>query len=316
MNRSQKIIAALGLAALIIIMVLALQATPGPHPALERGPTPEARPAPKAHPANFLWEVTSERGGRAYILGSIHLAYPGLYPLNNEITAAFDRSEALVVEINTEEMPQELIDDYIQKHGYTNDGWPLPERLSPETRVILEKSGFYNPGLALFKPWLAALAVQLTALQKNGFEARYGLDRHFIEKAQTRKIKIIELETIDDQMGLLANMSQEEADLFLRSAILEMDDLPVLMEGFLDTWRQGDVEGFGEIFFKEYDRYPELTPLMDKVIFRRNERMAAKIHELLLEPGVLFVVIGAGHLVSDRSVLTELADRGHTVRQQ
>lgn len=306
MNRRQKIIAALGLASLIIIIVLGLRLVPGSQPA----------PEPAARPANFLWEVSSQQGGRVYILGSIHLAYPGLYPLSDKITAAFDRSSALVVEINTEEMPTGLIDDYIQKHGFAGDGRPLLERLSPETRAVLEKSGFYQPALDPLKPWLAALVIQLEALQERGFEARYGLDRHFIEKAWARHIKIIELENIDDQMGLLADMGREEADLFLRSAILEMDDLPELMNGFLDTWRRGDAAGFAEIFFKEYDRYPELAPLMDKVIFRRNERMAAKIHELLLKPGTLFVVIGAGHLVGDRSVLTELAARGHEIKQQ
>lgn len=305
MNRSQKIIAALGLVSAIIVIVLALQLAP------------DVQSVPEARPANFLWEVSSKQGGRVYILGSIHLAYPGLYPLNNEITAAFEGSEALVVEINIETMPQARIEQYILDHGLVDDGRPLPERLTPETRAALEKSGFYRPDLDSLKPWLAALAIQLEALQKNGFEARYGLDRHFIEKALSRRLDIIELETIDDQMGLLANMSDEEADLFLRSAILEMDDLPELMNGFLDTWRRGDAKGFAEIFFKEYDRYPELLPLMDKLIFKRNERMAAKIHDLLLEsrPRVLFVVVGAGHLVSDRSVLTELAARGHSVRQ-
>lgn len=311
MNRSQKIIAALGLAVAIIIIVLALQ------PAPDIRPVPEARPGSNAQPANFLWEVSSKQGGRVYILGSIHLAYPGLYPLDNEIMAAFERSEALVVEINIETMPQALVEQYVLDHGLVDDGRPLPDRLSPETRAALEKSGFYNPGLDRLKPWLAALTVQLEVLQKNGFEARYGLDRYFIEEAMGRRLDVIELETIDDQMGLLANMNDVEADLFFRSAILEMDDLPELMNGFLETWRRGDAKGFAEIFFKEYDRYPELLPLMDKLIFKRNERMAAKINELLLEPRprLLFVVVGAGHLVSDRSILTELAEQGHAVRQ-
>lgn len=231
--------------------------------------------------------------------------------------AAFERSEALVVEINIETMPQALVEQYVLDHGLVDDGRPLPDRLSPETRAALEKSGFYNPGLDRLKPWLAALTVQLEVLQKNGFEARYGLDRYFIEEAMGRRLDVIELETIDDQMGLLANMNDVEADLFFRSAILEMDDLPELMNGFLETWRRGDAKGFAEIFFKEYDRYPELLPLMDKLIFKRNERMAAKINELLLEPRprLLFVVVGAGHLVSDRSILTELAEQGHAVRQ-
>lgn len=308
MTKSRKTIAALAALALVSVIIIVIHLRP---------PAPEPAAAPGPKPANFLWEATSPGGRTLYLLGSIHLAYPGLYPLNEEIEAAFARSSALVVEINTEEMPDGLLDEYIRANGFAPDAPPLPERLSPATWTALEKSGFYNPALSALKPWLAGLVIQLQALEKNGFHARYGLDLHFIEAAWDRDLEILELETIDDQMGVLINMSPAEADLFLRAAVLEMDDLPELMNAFLDTWRRGDTAGFAAAFFREYDRYPELTPLMDKIIFHRNERMAEKIDQMRQDrdDDHLFVVIGAGHLVSDRSVLTDLEGRGYSIRQ-
>lgn len=292
---------------IIVALIVALSLF---FPALSRGAG--------AEPANFLWELAAPGGGRFYILGSVHLAYPGLYPLNEEIIEAFDKSGALAVEIDVDRLGLSTLTGYIQANGLSKDPRPLPARLTPETRAALERSGLYNPALDPLRPWLAALTIQMEGLRHLGFEAEYGLDRYFLRLAHSRGTPVLELETIDDQMGLLAGMSDPEADLFLRSTILEMEELPEIMNGFLETWRRGDAGGFADIFFKEYDRYPELTPLLDKVIFLRNERLAEKIHELMSAPGAepLFVVIGAGHLVGDRSVLTALAARGYEIKQK
>ncbi|MDR0881503.1 MAG: TraB/GumN family protein [Candidatus Adiutrix sp.] len=266
-------------------------------------------------PRSFLWEVISPQGGRAYLLGSIHLASPSLYPLSESITGAFSRAGALVVEINTEDMDPDLIGDFIKARGTASDGRPLLERLTPETRDILNQSGFYTDQLASLTPWLAALAIQMAVLQQNGFEGRYGLDKHFIDLAHQRRLAILELETLEEQMGLLADMSEAEADLFLKAAVLEMAGLPGTISDFIAAWQRGDAPGFARIFFREYDKYPELTPLMDKIIFRRSERMAARLDSLITKERALFVVVGAGHLVGPNNALTGLEARGYTVSQ-
>ena len=43
----------------------------------------------------FLWKVTGKTGGTAYLLGSIHVATPDMYPLPKEIDEAFEASKVL-----------------------------------------------------------------------------------------------------------------------------------------------------------------------------------------------------------------------------
>jgi Uncharacterized protein conserved in bacteria len=265
---------------------------------------------------NFIWQVSTPKGGQAYIMGSIHLAHNGLYPLRDPIMEAFAASSALAVEIDPEALAPEAMTSFIMKHGMSADKRPLPERLTAETRALLEKSGHYSPIMAMMTPWLAALAIQVEELSTHGFESKYGLDQYFADKARARGIPIVSLETLDDQMSMLINMNDYEADLFLKSTLLEMNDLPKTIQAFLDTWNRGDVSGFAQVFFQEYDKYPDLMPLLDKIIFRRNERMAAKINGLLQEKKtVYFIVVGAGHLVGDRSILAHLAAKGCTITQ-
>ncbi len=47
----------------------------------------------------FLWKVTSKKA-TVYLLGSIHLCDPSMYPLDPTIVGAFERSDALVLEID------------------------------------------------------------------------------------------------------------------------------------------------------------------------------------------------------------------------
>ncbi|HOK42939.1 MAG TPA: TraB/GumN family protein, partial [Thermoclostridium caenicola] len=50
----------------------------------------------------FMWEVKAKEGdGKLYLLGSIHVGYDGLYPLNPVITNAFEQSDVLAVECDT-----------------------------------------------------------------------------------------------------------------------------------------------------------------------------------------------------------------------
>ena len=266
---------------------------------------------------HFLWRLTSPEGRPAYILGSIHLADRDLYPLSPAIEQAFAEAAILAVELNTDEMSNAAIDSFIMEHGISADPAPLPGRLSDETRAALEKSGFYGWEMSRFQPWLAALVIQVEVLEQHGFVPRYGLDRHFIDQAGQRQMKVLELETPEDQLSLLAGMSAEEADLFLRATVLELEELPKTMRAFLQAWRQGDVDAFSRIFFQEYDTYPELLPLLDKIIFQRNQKMAARLTELMSQnDGIFFVVIGGGHLIGEGSVLDILAARGFKISQQ
>lgn len=265
---------------------------------------------------NFLWRLESPQGRPAYIMGSIHLAHAGLYPLNGVLTKSFEEATVLVVEINTADMAPGVLENFVLKHGYAPGRAPLPERLSSQTRQALKASGFYKPQMDVMTPWLAALVVQVEALHRHGFKAEFGLDKYFMAEARKRKIRILELETIEEQMGMLVNMNEREADLFLLSTLLEIKNAPRTMRTFLESWSGGDTEGFARAFFEDYNKYPELRPVLDLIIFGRNRAMTAKIDRLVArEEGLCFIVVGAGHLVGEQSVLSGLRDLGWKASQ-
>jgi uncharacterized protein YbaP (TraB family) len=264
----------------------------------------------------FLWRVTSPAGARAYLAGSIHLAGPGLYPLPEPFARAFEESGSLVVEVDTEALPLTVMNDFIAERGLAEPGRSLEDYLTPEARALLARSGWSRPEYAGYRPWLAALVIQLAALEKNGFSARYGLDKHFLDQAAARRLPVVELETFAEQMDLLADLSSEEAELFLQATLLEAADLPATLADFWAAWLRGDVAGFAELFFRDFARYPELSGLMDRLVIRRNHLMLERLKPLLDASGrPPFVVVGAGHLVGREGLLALLAGHDYRLEQ-
>ena len=264
----------------------------------------------------FLWRVTSPAGANAFLAGSIHLAGPDLYPLPESFTQAFEESGSLVVEIDTEALPLKVINDFIAERGLAGPGRTLEDCLTPAGRTLLAQSGLSRPEYARYRPWLAALAIQMAALEENGFFARYGLDKHFLDQAAARRLPIVELETFEEQMSLLADLSPPEADLFLQATLREAADLPATLAEFWTAWLRGDAAGFAELFFRDFERYPELSGLKDRLVTRRNHIMLERLKPLLDVSGrPPFVVVGAGHLVGREGLLALLARHDYRLEQ-
>src|SRR5690606_27786821 len=74
----------------------ATPASPEPGTASHAPPEPEA--TPKAEPKSLLWEVSSPTA-KVFLLGSIHIAKKGLYPLAPSIEDAYASSDTLVLEV-------------------------------------------------------------------------------------------------------------------------------------------------------------------------------------------------------------------------
>jgi uncharacterized protein YbaP (TraB family) len=264
----------------------------------------------------FLWRVTSPAGGRAYLAGSLHLAGPGLYPLPEPFARAFDEAGSLVVEIDTESLPLKTVSDFIAERGLAAPDRVLEDYLTPATSGLLAQSGRNRPEYARYRPWLAALAIQLAALEENGFSARYGLDKHFLDQAAGRKLPVVELESFAEQMDILADLGLDEANLFLQATLREAAYLSGTMADFLTAWRRGDVSGLAELLFDGFKRHPDLSGLMDRLITRRNHIMLARLRPLLAAPGPPpFVVVGAGHWVGEESLLALLAAQRYQIEQ-
>ena len=265
---------------------------------------------------SFLWKVQSKTN-TVYVLGSIHFARKDIYPLNQKVENAFDQSDLLVVEANVNDIKKIDIQKLMEQAVYP-DNDTLEKHISPETIESLKKE---TGGLGIpfelvnkQKPWF--LAMTLVALEsiKLGLDPNLGIDKYFLSKAEGKK-KMLELESVDEQISLLSGFSDKDQELFLIYTLKDLHIMEQEVNQLTQAWISGDTKSMESLLTKSFSEDKRLSAIFEKLIFERNRRMVSKIEDFLRTKETYFVIVGAGHLVGSQGVIELLKGKGYLVEQ-
>jgi len=194
----------------------------------------------------------------------------------------------------------------------------IAEHLSPETYELLknEMSRLSLPPefFRMQRPWLLSMTLEAMELLKLGYDPRYGVDYYFLSQAAGRK-KILELESIDEQINLLAGFSDREQELLLLLTLRDLQTAAREVDQAVRAWKSGDAKGMEDIMTKSLKEDPKLAPIHEKLIVQRNRKMASTVEEYLRSKGTYFVVVGAGHLTGEKGIIEALRKKGYPVEQ-
>lgn len=272
--------------------------------------------AQAANDRTLFWQLEADRA-TVYLLGSIHLADASLYPLRETITDAFETSEFLVVEADTTAANPAQMQAIMSRAMYP-PGEDLSQHLAAETLSILqdyaEQRGIPLELLIRQKPAMLMLTLAAMEYQRLGLVSDYGIDQYFLSRAKPAKT-VLELESVDQQFEML--LSLEMDDLLVRHSIADMERAPSMIGDLVELWKSGDAAGLEKLMIKDVlVESPELSPLIDQLIFRRNATMAQKIGGMIQRGGRYFVVVGAGHLVGEGSIVDLLKKAGFELERR
>ncbi len=284
---------------------------PAPQTAPQTTAETEAPPKPQ-HPV-FMWR-TQSTVATAFVLGSIHLASPDIYPLDQRIEDAFEQSTTLVLETDLDdEVVAEQMEEFVQQ-ALLPPGQSAYDGLQPELRERLfarmRELDLQPERLEGFKLWFITMTLSVRAMEKAGYVGEHGIDHHFYDRARSRRIPVVGLERIEDQLALLYAMSEEAREEDVERAIEE--DETARMELVFEQWLRGESQALLADFELVRKEYPALY---DELLLKRNRVMADGVEHLLAQPGTYFVVVGAGHLVGQGNVLELLRAKGFATTQ-
>ena len=279
--------------------------------------TQAAAQAPAESGKLFLWEAVGEKG-KAYLLGSIHLAREDLYPLDEVIETAFAQSENLVVEVDINQLDDGALQLQALGTGIYGDGRSLESELSSDAlgklQSFLKERGLPFGPFSIMKPWLAAVSVTAMETLRLGYKPEFGIDKHFLDQAEREGKPVSALETADFQIRLLSESSEDLQVLFLTHTLDDVKRIPEVVDELVTAWKQGDAKTIENVLLEAAGDV-RLKPLYDKIFYRRNIDMTSKIADLIDSGGSWFVVVGAGHLVGDDGIILLLGDRQFDIRQ-
>lgn len=300
------------LVAVALIALLAVSPLSRAH--AQDAATPEASAEVSSETGQHpLWKVSKD-GNTIYLMGSVHLLKPDAYPLDPVMYDAFEASDRVVFELDFDSLQAKM--PMMMQRGVYQDGQTLKEALSDETYAMLQAQmdslGVNMAMLQQMKPWMVAMSLPTLVLQKEGYSAESGIEMHFYQKAQAAGKDVSGLETFEEQIGLLEFISSGDPDAFMKMTLEQMDDVSAMMERITTHWKAGDVDELAALLNEGFEGYPDMQ---DAMLADRNRNWIPQIEALISENSNAIVIVGAGHLAGEDSVVDLLRDKGYTVEQ-
>lgn len=288
------------------------------------GMAPGAAPAAalaNAWPASgkhIFWKAKSADGGQVYLFGSLHFAAPWIYPLPAAIYDALASADALVVEADVLKSPPGQLAAQLAQHGTYPGDTRLKDVLAPaEWEALSNVTRTIGLPAVLFerqRPWLASMTLTAAVLQQLGYTSDHGIDLHLMREAASRT-PIIELESVEYQFKLLSEMQQKDQVAMLMQTLHEIAEAGRHFGDMLEAWLKGDAEKLDRVLFEGFDRMVRGEQIYQRLISDRNIEMMSAIGRLSREHDVIFVVVGAGHLVGANGLIERMKAGGFYVEQ-
>jgi hypothetical protein len=262
-----------------------------------------------------LWTLQDE-DTTLYIFGTVHLLRPELEWRSDEMDAALAEADTVVFEadVTSQAAASEMM-KFISTQGMLQNGQQLSSLLSELERAELQKA-LDHVGLPLgaiepMRPWWAAVNLSVLQIKKEGFDPNAGVETVLGAEARAAGKSFAYLETIDEQLGRLANMPTDVQVDFLVSSAESIEEGGDVLDTLVSEWVDGDVHGIGLLMSN-----PDMMgsdDVYDALLKSRNEIWVGKIEAMLEEPGTRLIAVGAGHLAGEDSVIEMLEAKGYEV---
>jgi hypothetical protein len=251
-----------------------------------------------------------------YLLGSVHVLQPSDSDLPAEALRAYQHSKALVMELDLNDAG--VVGAFADEAtlAMLPEGQTLRDALGPAVygrfASHVQMLGLEPDTFSGYRPWFAAMLLQQTELTQQGFEAGAGVDEQFAQRAAADHKPIIGLETVDQQLGIFANLSPDEQRRFVSFVLDDDDDSTHSADAVVAAWRNGDTTQLERLLRESSAQYPELFRMLTT---DRNRRWLPTLLQLLHEQQDYLVIVGALHLVGQDGLVQLLSASGYQAVQ-
>lgn len=267
---------------------------------------------------SFAWRVSRGKE-QGYLMGSIHFGKADMYPLPAPLMAAFERSDALVVEANIVDADQMAMAQLVLTKGSYTDGTTLSQVLDRKTweRLGVVAAGLGVPVAMLEgqRPWLVSMTLTTMALKKMGLNEELGIDRYFLKQAKQAGKEIRELESVEEQLTMLSGFSPAVEEAMLLQTLEDIDQADEYFEKLFSAWQGGNPQVMDALFMKDANKSAASGELMRVLVDERNVTMSKGIVKMMRAGCHCFVVVGAGHLGGEQGIVKMLQQKGYRVEQ-
>ena len=267
----------------------------------------------------LLWKISGNGLEKpSYILGTFHLADKTMLDSIPGANAALDDCEQVVGEIVMGDMM--AMAQTVQLAGMMPADTTYQMLYSEEEYKKVDEGvkAYLGAGLdqiGMLKPSLVSTTISMLIYQTFFPEINLNevMDNYVQQYAISAGKPVVGLETIEEQINVLFNSSplKRQADQLL--CLLEnIEDMHSSAVELIEAYNSKDLTTIHALISSESDPCRYSQEEMDALIKNRNDDWIKKLPTIILEKSS-FVAVGAGHLVGDDGILTQLKTLGYTV---
>lgn len=262
-----------------------------------------------------IWQVSNGKN-TVYLGGTFHMLKPSDYPLPVEFEQVYKKVNWLVFETDIAKLDSpEFQQKFLQAMSLPS-GKILADQLSAKAYSGLiryaAKNNMDTGQLQQYKPQMIGLIISLKELKKFGLTAQ-GVDDYMADKAKQDGKIITKLESIDEQIHYIANMSKGNESALILQTLDDVEDLPKDLTLLSQAWRFGDKSSLENVGIKPM--MADYPLVYRSLLVERNNNWLPKIERLMNHPESKFILVGALHLVGEDGLLEQLKRKGYHVKQ-
>ncbi len=308
----------------VILLSIGLIACDRPQDTAKTDVTDKSASADKAQQAPetsatgpALWKL-SDQDTTIYLFGTVHILHKDIDWKNEVLEAAWNASPIVYFETDTSEEGQQQIAAMIPQIGLNAPGVTLQSFFTDEQWALIEQSATkLNLPIQSFqnmRPWLVGVLLSVQMIMADGGDPESGVETILRADALAAGKSIRYFESVEQQLGFFADMSDEDAAQLLYEGLVFYNENPGYFQKLVDEWLAGNVVAIADIMIEGLAGPDNVAEVL---LYSRNRNWVEELTRLMNEEqGVFFVAVGAGHLAGEKSVQDYLQQAGFTVERQ
>ena len=284
------------LALLLILLASGLPASPGATEA--------------AADTALFWSLSRDGQPAGYLLGTIHSEDPRVLDFSEAFIERLGENAVFAMEMVPDLPTLNRLTEYMQYQ----DGTTLENRVGTErlTRLRTALSAYRMPAdwIDRMKVWAAVMTLSVPPPQTGFF-----MDFSLSLRAAGAGLKVVGLETLEEQLAFLEEMPLEQQLARLDQALDEYHRVAQVHDEMVDTYLAGDL---GSLVEQTDEQLREIDPaardyFVAQGIDARNRRMLAALLPHF-DGGPVFVAVGALHLPGPSGLIAGLRGAGFELK--
>jgi len=265
---------------------------------------------PLANDKTLLWQVSGNGLTQpSYVFGTIHVIKSEDFFTGQNVLKKLRQSENLVLEMDLDNVRSMEV----AAASILPDNKTIKDFVDPDDYLLLESffadslgypMALFKTAYARLKPFFLQQMIYIRFLGDNVMS----YETEFLEQTRDQNIKVIGLESLNEQLSFIDVMSIEEQYEGLLRAIRESSQQNAYLDTLVEAYKDKDIHKLYELVASN----DEFKDISNTLIDERNQNWVPKL-ENAFRSGRTFVAVGAGHLGGEKGILQLLRDRGYEV---